>query len=98
MLDRARRGTFEYAESDGVAGVLDRLTSVDKDAWAVAFMEVARPCEQRAQEAEARGDTEAARQDYLRAFAYYRLGRYPTTNSPGKRTSYMSSVENYLLA
>ena len=98
MLGRARNGGFEFADYDVVAGVLDRLTSLDKDAWAAAFMEVAQPYEARAQEAEARQDTDAARQDYLRAYAYYRLGRYPTTNSPGKRASYDKSVENYLNA
>src|SRR5581483_5241138 len=98
MLERARKGSFEFAEYDVVAGVLDRLTSLDKDAWAAAFMEVARPYEERAQEAEARGDAAAAKRDYLRVYAYYRLRRYPTTNSPGKRTAYMKRVENYLLA
>lgn len=98
MLDRARRGTFEFTEYAVVAGVLDRLTSLDREAWAEAFMEVARPYEERAQEAEARGDRAAAQEDYLRAYAYYRLGRYPTTNSPGRRASYMKSVENYLKA
>jgi esterase FrsA len=98
MLERARKGTFEYTDYDVVAGVLDRLTSLDRDPWAAAFMAVARPYEASAQAAETRGDVAAARADYLRAFAYYRLGRYPTTNSAGRRTSYMKSVENYLKA
>lgn len=98
MLERARRGTFEFTEYDVVASAFDRLTSLDKDAWAAAFMDVARPYEERAQAAEARGDLDAARQDYLRAYAYYRLGRFPTTNSPGKRKSYLKSVDNYLKA
>ena len=34
MLDRARRGTFEFTEYDVVAGVLNRLTSLDRDPWA----------------------------------------------------------------
>src|SRR5207237_2387041 len=59
MLERARRGTFEFTEYDVVASVFDRLTSLDKDAWAAAFMDVARPYEERAQEAEARGATAA---------------------------------------
>jgi hypothetical protein len=98
MLERARRGTFEFTEYDVVKGVFDQLTTLDKDAWAAAFMAVARPYEERAQAAEARGDTAAAQQDYLRAYAYYRLGRYPTTNSPGKRESYLKSVDCYLKA
>lgn len=95
MLDRARRGTFEYTDYAVVAGVFDRLTSLDRDTWAAAFMEVARPYEERAQEAEARGDLTAAQQDYLRAYAYYRLGRYPCPNSPVRRASYKKSIESY---
>src|SRR5579883_2110221 len=98
MLERARRGAFEFTEYDVVAGVLDRLTSLDRDPWAAAFMEVARPYEERAQQAEARGDLAAAKQDYLRAYAYYRLARYPTTNSPGRMAAYERSRKNYLKA
>ena len=98
MLDRLRRGSFEFTEYEVAAAVFDRLTSLDRDAWAAAFMEVARPYEERAQEAEARGDIAAAQQDYLRAYGYYRLGRYPAPNSPGKRASYQRSVQNYLRA
>jgi len=98
MLDRARRGTFEFVEYEAVASVLDRLTSLDHDAWAAAFMEVARPHEERAREAEAKGDVQTAQQQYLSAYGYYRLGRYPTTNSPGKMAAYEKCVANYLKA
>lgn len=98
MLERARRGAFEYTDYDVVAGVFAQLTTLDHDAWAAAFMSVAQPIAERAREAEARGDVDAARADYLRAYGYYRLGRYPTTNSPGKRASYQRSVECFLKA
>src|ERR671935_1493516 len=81
MLGRAERGLFDYADYAVIAGALDRLDTYDHDSWAAVFMDVARPFEERAQAAEARGDLDAARQEYLRAFAYYRIGRYPTTNS-----------------
>jgi hypothetical protein len=71
MLDRARRGLFEFTEFDVVAAALDRLDTLDHDTWASVFMDVARPHEERAQAAEARGDLDAARQEYLRAYAYY---------------------------
>lgn len=98
MLDRARRGTFEHTEFSVVAGVLDKLTSLDRDGWSAAFGAVARPFEERALEAEAKGDLVAAQEDYLRAYAYYRIGRYPCPNSPGKRAVYEKSMENYLKA
>ena len=98
MLDRARRGTFPGAEYEAVASVLERLTSLDRDAWASAFMETARPWYERGEQAEARGDFEAAGTAFMRAYAYYRLGRYPTTNSAGKRASYERSVNSFLRA
>src|SRR5579862_4164904 len=98
MLDRSRRGTFEYTDHEVVAGVFDKLTSLDKDAWAAAFSEVAKPYEQRAEEAEAKGEKKAAEDNYLKAYGYYRLGRYPATNSPGKKAAYQRSVDCYLKA
>lgn len=98
MLDRARRGTFPHAEFETVAKVLDRLDSLDRDAWAGAFMEAARPWHERGEEAERSGDMQAARTAFLRAYGYYRMGRYPTTNSAGKRTSYENSVASFLRA
>ncbi len=98
MLDRAKRGTFANAEYETVAKVLDGLKSLDRDAWAHGFMEAARPWHERGEEAEARGDGAAARAAFMRAYAYYRLGRYPTTNSPGKRESYEKSVASFLRA
>jgi len=98
MLDRARRGTFDHTEYDIVAGVFDRLTSLDKDAWAAEFEKAGRPFEEKAKAEEAKGDTTAAGQDYLRAYAYYRMGRYPTINSPGKKAVYEKSVQCYLKA
>jgi len=61
-------------------------------------MEAARPHDERAKQAEAKGDTATARQEYLRAYGCYRLGRYPAPNSPGKRESYLKYIESYLNA
>jgi len=98
MLDRAKRGSFPDTEYETVAKIFDRLTSLDRDAWASAFMATARPWHERGEEAEASGDFGAARTAFMRAYAYYRLGRYPTTNSPGKRMSYEKSVASFLCA
>ncbi len=96
MLDRARRGTFEFVEYDVVKSVLDKLASLDHDPWAEAFMGVARPHEERAREAEAKRDVQTAQKEYLTAYGYYRLGRYPTTNSPKRMESYKKCVACYL--
>lgn len=98
LLERARepRNPFEACEYDVVERTLNRLASLDRDPWAAAWSEVARPYEERAREAEARGDMEAAKLNYRRAYGYYRVGRYTTTNSRGKREAYRRSAEMFL--
>jgi dienelactone hydrolase len=98
MLERARKGMFDHALYEDVAAVLDRLTSLDHEAWAKAFMEAARPHEERAREAEDRGDAATAEREYLVAYSTYRLGRYPTTNSPSRRDAYEKTAACYLAA
>jgi hypothetical protein len=100
MLDRARglRNPFMYTRLDEVERVLNQLHSVDRDAWAEAFVGLAAPYEERAAEAEACGDVAAARDLYLVAYDYCHVARYPAPNSPGKLRAYRRSQDNYLKA
>jgi esterase FrsA len=65
--------------------VMTSLTSYDRDTWAAAFSSVARPYEIKTSEAEITSDAQGAKENYFRAYQYYRLARYPTTNSDGKK-------------
>jgi esterase FrsA len=78
--------------------VFAELTSLDRDAWAAAYSAAAQPFEQRAREAEAKGDDRAAKDHYFHAYGLYRMARFPTTNSEGKRTAYRKSQEMYRAA
>ena len=78
--------------------VFAKLTSLDRDAWAENYSAVAKPFEAQARAAEEKGDAAAAKALYLRAYGLYRMARYPTTNSPGKRAAYRRSQEMYLAA
>jgi pimeloyl-ACP methyl ester carboxylesterase len=100
MLERARelRNPFAYTRYDEVQAVLDRLESLDREAWAAAFGALAEPYEAKAAAAEAAGDSQAARQNYLTAYDYYHVGRYPAPNSPGKLRAYRRSQDNFLKA
>ena len=84
---------FTYALYDDVERVMTSLTSYDRDRWAAAFSSVAKPYEEKAIQAEKAGDAQSAKENYLRAYQYYRLGRYPTTNSDGKKEAYRKSQE-----
>ncbi len=84
---------FTYAVYEDVERVMTCLTSYDRDKWAAAFSAVAKPYEEEGARAERSGDAKSAGENYLRAYQYYKLARYPTTNSPGKREAYRKSQE-----
>jgi esterase FrsA len=84
---------FTYALYDDVEKVMTSLTSYDRDEWAAAFSSIAKPYEKKAIQAEKSDYTQMAKENYLRAYQYYRLARYPTINSKGKKVAYRKSQE-----
>jgi esterase FrsA len=100
MLARAKasRNPCDGAEYGVVERVLSGLTSLDRDAWARAFMAEAEPHEAAARRAEAAGDPRGARAAWLAASGLLRLARYPAANSPLKREAYERSKQAYLAA
>jgi len=78
--------------------VFAQLKSLDHDAWAQTYGAAARPFEELGRKAEAAGDRRAAKDHYLHAYGLYRMARFPTTNSPGKRAAYAKSQEMFLAA
>jgi len=95
LLGRAKenRNPFLYTIYTEVAPVIDGLGSVDREEWARAFSALAAPHEERAAKAEAAGDAAAAKKEYLIAYDYYHVARYPAPNSPGKLAAYRKSQE-----
>ncbi len=100
LLGRAKenRNPFLYAIYEEVAPVIKNLESVEREEWASVFSALAAPWEEKAARAEARGDGAAAMKNYLIAYDYYHVARYPAPNSPGKLGAYRKSQENYLKA
>lgn len=100
MLVRARthRNPFYCTRYEDVEPVLRRLGSVEPEAWAKAFSEIAEPYEEKAARAETAGDAAAAKENYMLAYNYHHVGWYPVPRSPGKVRAYQRSVENYLKA
>jgi esterase FrsA len=95
---RMRVYPFTYASYEDVEKVMTTITSYDRDAWAAAFSAVARPYESKATQAEGIGDSQGAKENYLRAYQYYMLARYPTINSSGKKAAYRKSQEMLIKA
>jgi len=95
---RMRIYPFTYARYEDVERVMTGLTSYDRDRWASAWSSAALPYEEKAVQAEKAGDTQSAKENYLLAYQYYRLARFPTINSEGKRQAYRKSQEMLLKA
>src|SRR5215510_10252873 len=100
LLLRAKeiRNPFLHAIYEEVAPVIQNLKSVEREEWAKVFSVLAVPWERKAARAEADGDRSTAMKDYLIAYDYYHVARYPAPNSPGKLKAYRKSQENYLKA
>lgn len=89
---------FAYASYEDMERVMTSLSSYDRDTWAAAFSTVAKPYEVKASQAEKMDDVQSVKENSLRAYQYYRLARYPTTNSNGKKEAYRKSQEMLLNA
>ena len=100
LLLRAKemRNPFLHTIYEEVAPVIQDLKSVEREEWARAFSALAAPWEEKAARAEADEDGSAAMKNYLIAYDYYHVARYPAPNSPGKLKAYRKSQENYLKA
>jgi len=100
LLERAKenRNPFLYTIYDEVAPVINGLGSVEREEWAKAFSTLAAPHEERAAKAETAGDKETAKKEYLIAYDYNHVARYPAPNSPGKLAAYRRSQELFLKA
>ena len=95
LLGRAKenRNPFLYTIFEEVAPVINGLRSVDREEWAKAFSSLAAPHEERAAKAEAAGDAANDDKEYLIAYDYHHVARYPAPNSPGKLAAYRKSQE-----
>ena len=100
LLERAQenRNPFLYTIFQEVLPVITGLRSVDREEWANAFGALAAPHEERAAQAEAKGDSDTARREYLIAYDCQHVARYPAPNSPGKLAAYRKSQEYFLKA
>jgi esterase FrsA len=101
LLERAARGRNPFADGADAAAVgsaLDGLESTEPQAWVDAFAQLAAPHQGAAAAAERAGDVDTARREYLLAYQYWRLARYPAPNSGPKREAYRAAQQMYLKA
>jgi len=89
---------FDYTVFEDAKAVVTSLTSYDRDTWAAAFSAVASRYEEAGMLAEKQGDRERAKTTFLHAYSFYRMARFPTTNSKGKLFAYRKSQELFFRA
>ncbi len=79
---------------DDMREALDRLTSLEPDAWAAAFKPIGDRYLAQAKSLETNAPREAA-QRYREAWEIYNIARWPTENSAGKRDAYARALEAF---
>ena len=79
-----------------VREALSHIHSLDRDEWARAWMTIGDRTMAAGRAAESVGRVAEARQDFLRAYRYFKFGHYPTDNSPDKKRSYAKGIEAFL--
>jgi pimeloyl-ACP methyl ester carboxylesterase len=74
------------------ATVANALKSIDRDEWAAEWSKLGARAEKQAADAEAGSDKKQARDLYMLAFNYFRIGRYPCPISEATEKAYQDSL------
>jgi dienelactone hydrolase len=87
-------GPLSGVEPDDARAALARIHSLDRDAWARAWIDVGQRFLDlaRSQESAAPAD---ARANYLRAWHDFNVGRWPTENSPAKHKACAAALDAF---
>jgi esterase FrsA len=94
---RVDHNTYPLAglKSDEVRETLERLSSLDPNEWAAAWCVLGDRYMAKA-EGELPSSAAQADKDFIQAWRYYTVGRYPVPNSPGKQKAYEKALQAYL--
>ena len=95
-LRRAERnlGPLSGVEPDDARAALERIHSLDRDAWARAWIGIGQHFLDQAHSQEATAPADA-RANYLRAWHNFNVGRWPTENSQEKRKAYAAALDAF---
>jgi esterase FrsA len=92
---RADHGGYPFIgmDPDVVREALSRITSMDPDQWADSWIRIGDRYAERARSGEPPAKSD---DDFLKAWLYYTMGRWPVPSSPEKEASYRKSIDAYL--
>jgi len=86
------------AEPRQAEAVFRSLPDLAPEPWVAAWTRLAEPWECRAEQAEARTQTEQAKDAYEKASLYYGIAKFPVINHSAKQAAYRKCIETYLKA
>jgi len=84
---------FIGLNADDVREALAHVNSLDPDEWAAAWSAIGDRC---AEKGHAEKSSKAADDDFIKAWLYYTMARWPVPSSPGKEKAYEKAREAYL--
>jgi len=92
---RADRNTYPFIglNPEDVRAALGRLKSLEPDEWAASWSVIGDRYEEKAR---IEKSPEQADRDFIQAWLYYTMARWPVPNSPGKERAYEKAREAYL--
>jgi pimeloyl-ACP methyl ester carboxylesterase len=80
---------------DDVREALSHISSLDPEEWASAWSAIGDRCQEKAR-SEEKQSPEQAGKEYVKAWLYYTMGRWPAPDTPGKEKAYQKAVAAYL--
>jgi len=84
---------FIGLNADDVREALAHVNSLDPDEWAAAWSAIG---ERYAEKGRSEKSSKAADDDFIEAWLYYTMARWPVPNAPGKEKAYEKAREAYL--
>lgn len=94
----AKKAPFHVVDEAIARAVIENVSGRDPEQWALLWSAAAEPFAEQAKEREAAGDAEGARRNFLLAYGFYHIARFPAPIHPAKFACYLRSVEMFRAA
>ena len=100
IVDRAarepQRSPAAKVKVNDVREAVASIKTLDRDEWARGFMKPADRYMAEGRKLESEGKIAEAREAFISAYRLYKIGHYPTNNSPEKQKAYDKGIEAFL--
>ena len=94
----AHKAPFHVIDAELARAAIERLDSTDAARWAEVWTHDAAAFEAKGRAAEAAGSSDEARANYLLAYGFYHVARFPAPIHPAKYAAYLKSIEMFRAA